>query len=92
MGLLGRASGRLCVDYKGSDMKPGFEILKNLDLTEMFKTKGDLKRWSAKRTIGGAIVTEALWQIHTHGLSWEGIVLTGVGIAPLCLSFFEGKG
>lgn len=73
-------------------MKPAFEILKNLDVTEMFKTKGDLKRWSAKRTIGGAIVTEALWQIHTHGLSWEGIVLAGVGIAPLCLSFFEGKG
>ena len=72
-------------------MKPAFEILKNLDLTEMFKTKGDLKRWSAKRTIGGAIVTEALWQIHAHGLSWEGIVLAGVGIVPLCLSFFERK-
>ena len=72
-------------------MKPALDVLKNLDLTEMFKTKGDPKRWSAKRTIGGAIVTEALWQIHAHGLSWQGIVLAGVGIVPLCLSFFERK-
>ena len=89
--MLGRAPRRLRVDHPRGDMKPAFEILRNLDVTEMFKTKGDLKRWSAKRTIGGAIVTEALWQIHAHGLSWQGIVLAGVGIVPLCLSFFERK-
>jgi hypothetical protein len=61
------------------------------DITEVFKTKGDLRRWSAKRTIGGAVVFEALWQIHQYGLSWEGIVLCGVGITPLCLSFFEAS-
>ncbi len=89
--MLGRAPRRLRMDHPRGAMKPAFQILQDLDLTEMFKTKGDLKRWSAKRTIGGAIVTEALWQIHAHGLSWEGIVLAGVGIVPLCLSFFERK-
>ena len=28
------------------------QLLSGLDLTQAFKTKGDLKRWSAKRTIG----------------------------------------
>jgi len=60
-----------------------------MDITQAFKTKGDIRRWSAKRTIGGAVVLEALWQIHEFGLSWEGIVLAGVGVTPLCLSFFE---
>ena len=78
-------------DQRGNG-NPALFFFNEVETTEIFKTKGDLKRWSAKRTIGSAIVTEALWQIHTHGLSWEGIVLTGVGIAPLCLSFFERPG
>ena len=28
------------------------KALAGADLTEAFKTKGDLKRWSAKRTVG----------------------------------------
>lgn len=73
----------------GGNLNPWLRAISALDITQAFKTKGDLKRWSAKRTIGGAIVAEALWQIHEFGLSWEGIVLCGVGVTPLCLSFFE---
>ena len=73
----------------GGNLNPWLRAISALDTTQAFKTKGDLKRWSAKRTIGGAIVAEALWQIHEFGLSWEGIVLAGVGVTPLCLSFFE---
>jgi len=62
-----------------------------LDVSQIFKEKGDLRRWSAKRTIGGAIILEALWQIHENGLSWPGIVLCMVGITPLYVSFFERK-
>ena len=66
------------------------DILKGLDLTTIFKDKkfGVLKRWSAKRTIGGAIV---LYSLNAMGesISWEGIVLCAVGILPLCLSMFE---
>jgi len=82
------------MDNKRSNVKQGvvnpwMSLISALDITQIFKTKGNLRRWSAKRSIGGAIVIEALWQIHEFGLSWEGIVLCGVGIAPLCLSFFE---
>ena len=73
----------------GGNLNPWLRAISALDITQAFKTKGDLKRWSAKRTIGGAIVAEALWQIHEFGLSWQGIVLCGVGVTPLCLSFFE---
>ena len=71
------------------NLNPWTTLIAGLNVTEIFKTKGNLRRWSAKRTIGGAIVFEALYQIHENGLSWEGIVLAGVGITPLCLSFFE---
>ena len=59
------------MDNKRGDLKPWLRALGALDVTQVFKTKGDLKRWSAKRTIGGAIVAEALWQIHEFGISWE---------------------
>ena len=73
----------------GGNLNPWLRAISALDITQAFKTKGDIRRWSAKRTIGGAIVAEALWQIHEFGLSWQGIVLAGVGVTPLCLSFFE---
>ena len=73
------------------NVNPWLAVLNALDVTQLFKTKGDLRRWSMNRTIGGAIVLEALWQIHEYGLSWPGIVLCGVGVTPLCLSFFEAR-
>jgi len=71
-------------------MKNPFSIVAaKFDLTELFKGKGNLKRWSLKRTAGGAIVIEALYQIHEFGMSWEGVVMCLIGITPLCLSFLE---
>tara|TARA_R110001583_G_scaffold8832_1_gene41734 strand:+ start:204 stop:437 length:234 start_codon:yes stop_codon:yes gene_type:complete len=60
-----------------------------LDITEVFKTKGDLRRWSAKRTLGGVIVVTACSEIATTGLGWEAVALCAIGILPLCLSFLE---
>tara|TARA_R100001015_G_C4635284_1_gene204433 strand:- start:6303 stop:6521 length:219 start_codon:yes stop_codon:yes gene_type:complete len=65
------------------------EILSKFDLTEIFKTKGKAKRWSAKRSIGGAIVTMAVTNIQQEGLNTLNLILCGIGILPLCLSFFE---
>tara|TARA_R110000751_G_scaffold40588_13_gene95899 strand:+ start:1479 stop:1712 length:234 start_codon:yes stop_codon:yes gene_type:complete len=62
-----------------------------LDITEVFKTKGDLKRWSAKRTLGGVIVVTACAEIANTGLGWEAVALCAIGILPLCLSFLEKK-
>ena len=65
------------------------DILSKFDLTEIFKTKGKLKRWSAKRSLGGAIVTVAVANIQQEGLNTLNLTLCGIGILPLCLSFFE---
>ena len=43
------------------------QLLKGLDITEAFKTKGDLKRWSAKRTVGGVLALTASEDILVHG-------------------------
>ena len=65
------------------------DIFTKLDITEVFKTKGDLKRWSAKRTIGSVIVATACTDIATHGMSWQAVVLCAIGVATLCLLFFD---
>ena len=65
-------------------------ILKVLDITSIFKDKkyGDLKRWSAKRTIGSVIVAYAISAMN-GAITWEGIVLCLIGVLPLCLSMLE---
>lgn len=75
-------------------MKPGLDFLSlfgklNLDVTEVFKTKGDLKRWSAKRTIGGLIAVTACNDIVTNGISWPAVVLCAISIIPLVVSLLE---
>jgi hypothetical protein len=65
------------------------QTLMSLDLTEAFKTKGDLKRWSAKRTIGGLIAGTACNDIVLNGISWMAVVLAAISIVPICLSFTE---
>ena len=70
-------------------MNPFLALLSKLDITEVFKTKGNLRRWSAKRTIGGLIVMTACSTILEQGMSWEVVVMCGIGIVPISLSFFE---
>ena len=75
-------------------MKPGLDFLSlfgkvNLDVTEVFKTKGDLKRWSAKRTIGGLIAITACNDIVTNGISWPAVVLCAISIIPLVVSLLD---
>ena len=67
------------------------KALAGADLTEAFKTKGDLKRWSAKRTVGGMIATTACYDITTHGMSWEAVCLCGIAVVPLVASMFENR-
>tara|TARA_R100000388_G_scaffold42960_1_gene32858 strand:+ start:1011 stop:1244 length:234 start_codon:yes stop_codon:yes gene_type:complete len=65
------------------------QTLTSLDLTEVFKTKGDLKRWSAKRTIGGLIAGTACNDIVLNGITWMAVILAAISIVPICLSFTE---
>jgi hypothetical protein len=68
------------------------KLLGSVDLTEAFKTKGDLKRWSAKRTVGGLIATTACVDITTHGISWPAVCMCGIAVLPLIASMFEQQG
>jgi hypothetical protein len=63
------------------------KALDSLDITEVFKTKGDLKRWSAKRTIGGVIALTACNDILANGITWPAVALCAIAVTPLCLSF-----
>jgi hypothetical protein len=63
------------------------KALDSLDITEVFKTKGDLKRWSAKRTIGGVIALTACNDIIANGITWPAVALCAIAVTPLCLSF-----
>jgi hypothetical protein len=71
-------------------MKTVLALLSKLDLTEVFRDKGKLRKWSAKRTIGGLIVAYALTSMDGE-IEWKGVVMCVVGIVPLCLSFFERR-
>ena len=71
-------------------MKKRLNLLAKLDVTEIFRDKGGLRKWSAKRTIGGLIVAYALASMDGE-IEWKGVVLCVVGILPICLSFFERR-
>ena len=49
-------------------------------------TKG---KWSSKRTISGVIVLAASLHIEKNGIDINALILTGLGILPLCFSVFE---
>ena len=66
-------------------------LLGSFDITEAFKTKGDLQRWSAKRTIGGVLAITASTNILEAGISWEAVALAAISVIPISLSFFEEK-
>ena len=77
---------------QADQVKPALDlasILGRLDITEIFKTKGDLRRWSAKRTVGGVIALTACSDIMAHGITWPAVALCAVAVTPLCLSFAE---
>ncbi len=67
-------------------------LMSSMDLTEAFKTKGDLKRWSAKRTIGGVIVSTACYVIVEAGeVTWPLVAMCFVGVLPLMISLAKDE-
>ena len=64
-------------------------LFSRLDLTEIFKTKGNLKRWSAKRSIGGVVALTGCSVILEGDLNLYSVALCAIGILPISLSFFE---
>tara|TARA_R110001592_G_C12631369_1_gene699190 strand:+ start:167 stop:445 length:279 start_codon:yes stop_codon:yes gene_type:complete len=63
-------------------------------ITELLKAIKDLftdtkGKWSSKRTISGVIVLAASLYIEKNGIDTNALILTGLGILPLCFSAFE---
>ena len=68
-------------------VKPITELLKAVK--ELFAdSKG---KWSSKRTISGVIVLAASLYIEKNGINTNALILTGLGVLPLCFSVFEKK-
>lgn len=66
---------------------PVTELLKAVK--ELFTdTKG---KWSSKRTISGVIVLAASLYIDKNGIDTNSLILTGLGVLPLCFSVFENN-
>tara|TARA_R110000824_G_scaffold1834_5_gene9110 strand:+ start:46 stop:324 length:279 start_codon:yes stop_codon:yes gene_type:complete len=66
-------------------VKPITELLKAVK--ELFTdAKG---KWSSKRTISGVIVIAASLYIEKNGIDTNSLILTGLGVLPLCFSVFE---
>ena len=66
-------------------IKPITDLLKAVK--ELFTdTKG---KWSSKRTISGVIVLSASLYIEKNGIDTNALIMTGLGILPLCFSVFE---
>ena len=66
-------------------VKPITELLKAVK--ELFTdSKG---KWSSKRTISGVIVVAASLYIEKNGIDTNSLILTGLGVLPLCFSVFE---
>jgi len=47
--------------------------------------------WSAKRSIGGVLVTTAVHDMSKNGINEYNLSLSLIGVFPLCLSFFEAN-
>lgn len=65
------------------------KLLTQFDVTQVFKTKGNLRRWSAKRTIGGVVALTACNDAMVNGISGYTCLFAFIGILPICFSFFE---
>ena len=70
------------------EINPFLVLLNRFDITQLLKGKGNLRRWSSKRTIGGLVVSYALYAMDGSIEPW-GVLLCFVGVLPLCLSFLE---
>ena len=68
-----------------SGIKPITELLKAVK--ELFTdSKG---KWSSKRTVSGVIVIAASLHIEKNGIDTNALILTALGVLPLCFSVFE---
>ena len=58
-------------------------------ISEVFKEGQRQKKWSAKRSVSGVLVTAAVADMSVNGLTEYNVVLSFIAILPLCFTVFS---
>ena len=65
-------------------------IIKSLGkVSEVFKEGQRQKKWSAKRSVSGILVTASVSDMGINGLSELNVILSFIAVLPLCFSVFS---
>ncbi len=67
-------------------------ILKNIGkVADVFKEGQRNKKWSAKRSVSGVLVTASVTDMATNGLNEYNVLLSFIAVLPLCFSVFKNE-
>ena len=58
-------------------------------ISEVFKEGQKQKKWSAKRSVSGVLVTAAVSDMALNGLNEYNVILSFIAVLPLCFSVFQ---
>jgi len=58
-------------------------------IADVFKEGFRGKKWSAKRSVSGVLVTASITDMTTNGLTELNILLSFIAVLPLCFSVFQ---
>lgn len=58
-------------------------------VSEVFKEGQRQKKWSAKRSVSGVLVTASVTDMATNGLNEYNVLLSFIAVLPLCFSAFQ---
>ena len=58
-------------------------------ISEVFQEGQRQKKWSAKRSVSGVLVTAAVSDMAANGLTDLNVMLSFIAILPLCFTVFS---
>ena len=58
-------------------------------VADVFKEGERQKKWSAKRSVSGVLVTATVTDMATNGLTEYNLILSFIAVLPLCFSVFQ---
>lgn len=58
-------------------------------ISEVFKEGQKQKKWSAKRSVSGVLVTASVTDMAQNGLTELNVILAFIAILPLCFTVFK---
>ena len=58
-------------------------------ISEVFQEGQRQKKWSAKRSVRGVLVTAAVSDMAANGLTQLNVILSFIAILPLCFTVFS---